>query len=79
MQNIIKFHWFVHKILSGYKIMTMAKGHNSVMNLQKLMHNNLNLDLVNAYAKFYHIQSNFFTRYPAEMKFWQQLSAITML
>ena len=45
MQNLIKFHLFVHKI---------TKGHNCVVNLQKWTPNNLNLDPVNIteYAKF---------------------------
>ena len=40
--------------------MTIAKGHNSVVKLEKKMRrNNPNLDLlkVNAYAKFYQIPS----------------------
>ena len=55
IQNLIKFHLFVHKILSGNKLSTIAKDHNSVVNLQKMTCNNPNLDLVmiNAYAKFY--------------------------
>ena len=40
MQNLIKFHQFVHKILSGNKILTITKGHNHVINLRKLMRNN---------------------------------------
>ena len=54
MQNLVYFHRFVVKILSGNKILTIIKGPNSVVNLQKLTCNNPNLDLVrvNAYAKF---------------------------
>ena len=54
MQNLDKFHQFVLKILSGNEIRTSIKGHNSVINFQKLTLNNPNLDLVNinAYAKF---------------------------
>ena len=54
MQNLIKFHPFVHKILSENKILTITKGHHHVGNLQKLTHNNPNLDLINvsAYATF---------------------------
>ena len=53
MQNLIKFHLFVQKILSGNEILTITKGYNSVVNLRKLMRNNPNPDLVmvNAYAK----------------------------
>ena len=29
MQNLVKFHQFVHKLLRGYEILTIAKGHNS--------------------------------------------------
>ena len=49
----------IHKILSGNKILRIIKSHNSVVNLQKLMCNNTNLDLVNinAYAKLYQIPS----------------------
>ena len=59
MQNFVKFHRFVLKILSGNEILTSIKRRNSVINLQKLMHNNPNLDLVNtiAYAKFGQIPS----------------------
>ena len=54
MQNFIKLHQFVHKILSGNKIFTITKCHNYVVYLRKLMHNNPNPDLVNdnAFAKF---------------------------
>ena len=50
----IKFYQFVQKILCRYKILTITKGHNPVVNLQKWAHNNPNLDLVNinAYEKF---------------------------
>ena len=54
MQNLVKFHRFVHKILSGNEILTLNKGHNCVVNLQKSTRNNLNLDPVNVieYSKF---------------------------
>ena len=54
MQNLVKFHQFVPKSLSGNEIPTKIKGHNSVISLRKLTRNNSNLDLVNinAYAKF---------------------------
>ena len=54
MQNLIKFHQFIHNILSGNEILTITKGHNFVLNLQKLMHNNPNLDVVkvNVNAEF---------------------------
>ena len=59
MQNLIKFHPFIHKILSGNLILMTTKDHNSVVNLQKWTRNNSNLDVVkvNAYAKFYQIPS----------------------
>ena len=59
MQNLVKFHQFFLKILSGNKILKSIQGHNSVINLQKLTHNNPNIDLVNinAYAKFGKIPS----------------------
>ena len=45
----------------GNKILTITKGHNSVVNLQTSTHNNANLDLVmvNAYAKFDQRKGNF--------------------
>ena len=54
MQNYGKFHQFVLKILNGNEILTSLKGHNCVINLQKLTHNNPDLGLanINAYAKF---------------------------
>ena len=54
MQNVVEFRQFVLKILCGNEILTSIKGHNSVINLRKLMSNNFNKDLVhiNAYAKF---------------------------
>ena len=59
MQNLIKFHRFIHNILSGNEILTITKGHNCFVNLGKLTHNNPNLDLVMviAYAKFDQIPS----------------------
>ena len=59
MQNLVYFYQFVLKILSGNEILTIIKGYNSVVNLPKLTHNNPNLDLVivNAYAKFDQIPS----------------------
>ena len=54
MQNFIKIHLFLLKILSGNVIMMSFKGHNSVLNWRKLMLNNPKLDVINinAYAKF---------------------------
>ena len=54
MQNLIRFHQFVHKILSGNKILMITKTHNCVVNLQKWMRYNPNLDPINIieYAKF---------------------------
>ena len=59
IQNLVRLHQFVLKILSGNKILTSIKGHNSVINLRKLMRYNAHLDLVsvNAYAKFDQIPS----------------------
>ena len=37
LQNFIKFHQMVHKILSINKISTSIKGHNSVKNKQKVV------------------------------------------
>ena len=54
MQNLVKFHQFVLKILSENKSLTSIKDHTSVTNLRKLTRINSNLGLVNinAYAKF---------------------------
>ena len=54
MQNLTKFHPFVHKIISGNKILMINKGHNSVANLRKSTPNIPNLDVVkvNVYANF---------------------------
>ena len=59
LQNLFKFHQFVHKILSKNEILTITKGHNFVLNLQNWTCYNPNLDVVkvNAYAKFDHIPS----------------------
>ena len=59
IQNLVKFCPLVLKILSGNKILTSIKGHNSIANLQKLTLYNPNLDLisVNMYTKFGHILS----------------------
>ena len=50
MQNLIKFHQFIHKLLSGNEILTITKGRNYVIYLWKLTLNNPYLDLVNANA-----------------------------
>ena len=53
LQNFIKVHQLVHKILSINEILTSIKGHNSVENKQKILFNHPNLHLVNinAYTK----------------------------
>ena len=53
VQNLVKIHLFILKILSGNVILTSVKGHNSVMNWRKWTLNNPELDVVNinAYAK----------------------------
>ena len=54
VQNLIKIHLFILKILSGNEILTPVKGRNTVMNWRKWMLNNSKLDVVNinACAKF---------------------------
>ena len=54
LQNFIKIHQLVHKILSRTEISTSIKGHNSVENEGKILFNHPNLHLVNinAYTKF---------------------------
>ena len=54
LQNFIKIHQLLHKILSINKISTSIKAHNWVENEQKVLFNHPNLHLVNinAYTKF---------------------------
>ena len=54
LQNSIKIHQLVHKILSINGISTSIKGHNSVENEQKILFNHPNLHLlnINAYTNF---------------------------
>ena len=55
LQNFIKMHQLVHKILSINEISTSTKGHNSVENERKILFNykkNLHLVNINAYTKF---------------------------
>ena len=54
IQNLVKFCPLVLQILSGNKILTSIKGHNSVANLRKMTFYNTNLDLinVNVHTKF---------------------------
>ena len=58
MQNLVRFHQIILRILSGNAIMISTKGHNSVINLRPLTPNNPNLD-TNAYTKFGQIPSIF--------------------
>ena len=54
LQNFIKVHQLVLKILSINEISTSVKGHNSVENERKILFNYPNLHIVdiNAYTKF---------------------------
>ena len=54
LQNRIKIHQLIHKILSINEILTSVKGHNSVENERKILFNHPNTHLVNtnAYIKF---------------------------
>ena len=54
LQNFIKIHQLVHKILSINKISTSIKGHHFVETERKILFNHPNLHLVNinAYTKF---------------------------
>ena len=54
LQNFIKIHQLVHKILSINEISTSIKGHNSVENGRNMLFNQPTLDLVNinAHTKF---------------------------
>ena len=54
LQNFIKIHQLVHKILSINEISTSINSHNSVENERKIFFNHPNLHLVNinAYPKF---------------------------
>ena len=59
IQNLVRFCQFVLKILSGNKILTSIKGHNSIKILQKMTGNSPKLDLVNVdvHTKFGQILS----------------------
>ena len=59
IQNLVRFCQFVLKILSGNKILTSIKGHNSIKILRKMTGNNAKLDLVNVdvHTKFGQILS----------------------
>ena len=50
LQNFIKIHQLVDKILSINEISTSIKGHNSVENERKILFNHPNLHLVNVNA-----------------------------
>ena len=56
LENFIKIHHLVHKILSIKEISTSLKRHNSVENEREILFNHPNLQLVNInayrYAKF---------------------------
>ena len=54
MQNLVKIHLFILKILSGNEILMSFKGRYSVTNWRLLTLNNPKLDVVNIneYAKF---------------------------
>ena len=54
LQNFIKIHKLIHKILSIIENSASIKGHNSVEKEQKILLNHPNLHLVNinAYTKF---------------------------
>ena len=54
LQNLVRFHQFVLKILSGNEIPTSNNGQYSVTDLQKLMRNNPNL---NVFAISMHMQN----------------------
>ena len=55
VQNMIKIHELIHKILSINKILMLIQGHSSVENLRKIKCNFPNLDpiYINAYINFY--------------------------
>ena len=54
VQNLVKIHLFIFKILSGNEILMSFKDHNTVMNWRKWTLNNPTLDVINinAYVKF---------------------------
>ena len=49
MQNLVKIHSFILKILNRNVILMLFQGRNSVMNKWKLTLNNPKLDVVNIY------------------------------
>ena len=50
LQNVIKIHQLVHKIMSKNEISISIKGHNSVENKRKILFNHPDLHLVNINA-----------------------------
>ena len=50
IQNLVRSCQLVLKILSGNKILTSIKGHNSIKILRKMTANNPKLDLVNVHV-----------------------------
>ena len=54
LQNLVKIHSFILKILGGNEILMSFKGQNSVLNWRNLTLKNPKLDVVNinAYPKF---------------------------
>ena len=63
MQNLVRAHQFVLKILSENEVLISIKGHNAPINLRKLTYRpkNLNIDLVNiiVHTKFGQLPSFF--------------------
>ena len=58
-EDLVKFSQFIVKILSGNEILTRIKGHNSVINLRKMMFDKFKLNRVNVnvHTKFDQILS----------------------
>ena len=78
IQNLVKFCLLVLKILSGNKILTSIKGHNSVANLRKMTLYNPKIDLinVNVYAKMERMERKYGPQYAFSNKNYVQTARV---
>ena len=71
MQNVVKIHSFVFKILSGNKILTSFKGHNSAMNWRDDKQSQVWCHQYQCKCKIWSKSIKVFPQYWAEMKMLQ--------
>ena len=81
IQNLIKIHKLIPKILSIIKILTSIKDHNAVKNRQKITYFRYNMDLVyiNAYTIFFIKILSFVLKLLRKNTFLHQSRTITLL